>query len=115
MLKTSSHICHLYAPSVCILELGRCTDIYFKLEVEAFSAACGQYRGNQPCDGIRGARGVWRMRFRRDALTIMSGSKSESANENIKVQLDEAIRLFALKKYERAADAFSNVLEDMYV
>ena len=45
--------------------------------------------------------------------TIMSKPSKDSAADQVKVQLDEANRCFALKKYDGAADLLASALEEL--
>lgn len=45
----------------------------------------------------------------------MSDSTRAALSSTVKVQLDEAARLFALKKYEETADLLASALEELYV
>lgn len=64
-----------------------------------------------------GARHTWPIYYapQRDAATIMSDSTRAALSSTVKVQLDEAARLFALKKYEETADLLASALEELYV
>lgn len=52
---------------------------------------------------------------------LASSNKVEAMSEphsdmtNVKQELDEASKLFALKKYESAANLFASALESLYV
>lgn len=45
--------------------------------------------------------------------TIMTEPSKDSAADQVKVQVDEANRCFALKKYDGAADLLASALEEL--
>lgn len=56
---------------------------------------------------------VWREWPTRDASFLMTSTENAHASTDAKVELDEAARLFALKKYESASDVLAEALETL--
>lgn len=56
---------------------------------------------------------VWRKWPTRDASFLMTSTENAHASKDAKVELDEAARLFALKKYESASDVLAEALETL--
>lgn len=74
------------------------------VELTAWRYACSSKRnaqGERTCHALFGIVGTM--------------SKGQAGIASIKHELDEANKLFALKKYESAADLLASALESMYV